>query len=134
MATINDTFKNNLEEAAQALGNILLRASLGIKTEESPDDIYPQASSTALKWAVQGTSLSEAELLGYIEGSDYKNDKDHVEASERYFEAMKTFREMYEPYEELMSELSKEGTKFILYEKKQNKMLGAWLILLKKHV
>lgn len=130
MNAINDTLKEKLTPSTQALGNIFMRMALGIEVTSNIDDPLSKAREVAIEWAVQGTHLTPDELTEYIESSDYKDTKEHAEASERYFEAMKTFQTMYEPYKDLMNKLTakRNSIYFVREETEQNAWRMAYFI------
>lgn len=130
MNAINDTLKEKLTPSTQALGNILMRMALGIEVTSNIDDPLSKAKEVAIEWAVQGTRLTPAELSEYIESSDHKDTKEHAEASGRYFEAMRTFREMYAPYKDLMNKLTAKRNHiyFAREETEQNAWRMAYFI------
>ena len=130
MNAINDTLKEKLTPSTQALGNIFMRMALGIEVTSNIDDPLSKAREVAIEWAVQGTHLTPDELSEYIESSDHKDTKEHAQASERYFEAMRTFREMYEPYKDLMNKLTAKRNHiyFVREETEQNAWRMAYFI------
>lgn len=129
MNAINDTLKEKLTPNAQVIGKTFMKMALGIKVT-SIDDALTKSKEVAIEWAVQGTHLTPDELSEYIESSDYKDTKEHAQASERYFEAMRTFREMYEPYKDLMNKLTAKRNHiyFVREETEQNAWRMAYFI------
>lgn len=129
MNAINDTLKEKLTPSAQVIANVLLEMALGLDVT-SINDPLTKSQEVAIEWAVQGTHLTPDELTEYIEGSDYKDTKEHAEASERYYEAMKTFQTMYEPYKDLMNKLTAKRNHiyFVREETEQNAWRMAYFI------
>ena len=82
MNAINDTLKEKLAPSAQAIANHLLEMALGLDVT-SINDPLAKSQEVAIEWAIQGTHLTPVELKGYIEGTGYKDSKEHTEASER---------------------------------------------------
>ena len=129
MNAINDTLKEKLTPSAQVIANVLLEMALGLDVT-SINDPLTKSQEVAIEWAVQGTHLTPDELTEYIESSDYKDTKEHAEASERYYEAMKTFQTMYEPYKDLMNKLTAKRNHiyFVREETEQNAWRMAYFI------
>lgn len=129
MNAINDTLKEKLTPSAQAIANVLLEMALGLDVT-SINDPLTKSQEVAIEWAIQGTHLTPDELTEYIEGAGYKDSKEHAEASERYFEAMKTFQTMYEPYKDLMKKLraKRNHIYFVREETEQNAWRMAYFI------
>lgn len=129
MNAINDALKEKLTPSAQVMANVFLETALGLDVT-SIDDPLTKSQEVAIEWAIQGTHLTPDELTEYVEGTDNKDTKEHIEASERYFEAMKAFQAMYEPYKDLMKKLraKRNSIYFVREETEQNAWRMAYFI------
>jgi len=129
MNAINDTLKEKLTPSTQVIGKTFMKMALGIKVT-SIDDALTKSREVAIEWAVQDTRLTPDEFTEYIEGTEHEYSKEYGGASDRYFEAMRAFEDMYTPYKDLMSKLTAKRNYiyFVREETEQNAWRMAYFI------
>lgn len=130
MSVNNDTLKEELTPSAQAIGDVFMRMALSIEITNDIYDPLSKSKEIATEWAVQGTQISTDALAEYIENDEYLNNEEVKKATTRYFDALKTFQKMYEPYEELMHKLTTKRNRiyFVREETEQNAWRMAYFI------